>query len=619
MIRTVLVSIAIVVLSTTLPSLAGAAEPVLFFSDLVDAPRVGLTDAQVTNQGAIITIWGNNLGTTQGTSKVYVGNVEAAHVYYWCKADGNSGGGPSDMYTYHGMQEIAFAINSSTPTGQQKIKVQVGGTFSNELDIYIRPDDPAANAIYFVKANGSDSNTGSWSSPWRSLNHITRRGGSPLNEGDTIYVCDGVQEPDGWLIFDMRGEPNKSISFVAYPGANVLIDEGWGNYNMNASRINFSKLRNRTDDGNGFFSFNRVIGCTFTDIVCATGQSAAITSTSYVEGDTYLGNFIHDFGGSCTSKLHHTTYFTKRNLGRAAEPLEFGWNVLKDNIARVGLHFYEEHACEGYSGIVKIHDNFVLNQVGPALGLQAQACDSGHTLSGTFHVYNNVFAETASANILLAGDECTADVKIFNNTIYAYGDGPGEFDDVDQAVFVAGDNYAAHMGWPFAGSWEFKNNIIVDKYNEDYFHSYYCCKGLTSASNNIWYHGGDGTPSGVPPWDSSPLTGNPQLIDPAGGNFRVPQSSPAVDSGTSVVSSVVPRDLAGNRRPMDGNESGTAEYDIGPYEYDGDVIVDTIPPNEPQNLVVSVCGDGVKQSTEACDLADDAACPGQCRTDCTCP
>jgi hypothetical protein len=31
---------------------------VLNFSDLSDGPRTGLTDGTVTNQGAIVTIWG---------------------------------------------------------------------------------------------------------------------------------------------------------------------------------------------------------------------------------------------------------------------------------------------------------------------------------------------------------------------------------------------------------------------------------------------------------------------------------------------------------------------------------------------------------------------------------
>src|SRR6266849_8534221 len=33
----------------------------------------------------------------------------------------------------------------------------------------------------------------------------------------------------------------------------------------------------------------------------------------------------------------------------------------------------------------------------------------------------------------------------------------------------------------------------------------------------------------------------------------------------------------------------------------------------------STCGNGILESAEACDGASDAACPGACHVDCTCP
>ena len=55
------------------PFIANASGPALLFSDLVNGPRTGLTDDKVTNQGAIITIWGRYLGSSQGNSKVFIG------------------------------------------------------------------------------------------------------------------------------------------------------------------------------------------------------------------------------------------------------------------------------------------------------------------------------------------------------------------------------------------------------------------------------------------------------------------------------------------------------------------------------------------------------------------
>ncbi|VAW87147.1 hypothetical protein MNBD_GAMMA18-296, partial [hydrothermal vent metagenome] len=53
---------------------AFALVPVLHFSDINSGPKTGLNDG--LGSGAIVTIWGNNLGDLQGDSKVYIGNKE---------------------------------------------------------------------------------------------------------------------------------------------------------------------------------------------------------------------------------------------------------------------------------------------------------------------------------------------------------------------------------------------------------------------------------------------------------------------------------------------------------------------------------------------------------------
>ena len=133
-----------------------ASLPILNFSDLINGPKSGLGDG--LGEGAIVTIWGNNLGSSQGTSKVYFKDSnnsihEAAHVYYWKNADGQLPGGPSDLYTSHKMQEIAFSIPSAVADGAGKIYVEVEGVNSTELDFYARSD----GIIRFVKAGGVDS------------------------------------------------------------------------------------------------------------------------------------------------------------------------------------------------------------------------------------------------------------------------------------------------------------------------------------------------------------------------------------------------------------------------------------------------------------------------------
>ena len=126
------------------PAMALAAtDPVLFFSDLTSGPKTGNRDTsggRSGQDGAIVTLWGRNLGSAQGSSKVYANGAEAASYYYWGNATV-----PADLYTYHGMQMISFQISHLAQDGAGQIYVVVNGQPSNSLPFTVR-----AGNIYFV-------------------------------------------------------------------------------------------------------------------------------------------------------------------------------------------------------------------------------------------------------------------------------------------------------------------------------------------------------------------------------------------------------------------------------------------------------------------------------------
>lgn len=577
---------------------ASAASPALFFSDLIDGPNVGLTDDQVSNQGAIVTIWGHNLGSSQRTSKVYVGSdgsgwTEAVHVYYWGNADGSSNGVHADLYTKQGMQEISFAISSSTAIGAQKIKVVVDGADSDQLDFYVR----STGNIFFVKTTGSDSNNGSWATPWLTINKATSsETGTHMHAGDIVYVCDGISA-SGTNPIDIganarkHGAINNMMGLITYPGATVMstaTGTGIRNYYFDNSYWVISKFFIDTaSTGITIPRYSRAVGNRITGS-SADGQSGAlnagVSTNDGISGIKALGNYIHDFGSSSTSNKHHTTYFLIR-APITIPGIEIAWNYLKDNHARYGIHYYDEAHVGSFSTPCSIHDNWVENQSGSGVNIGTQPDDFTYAefATGTWYVYNNVLVNcglTANQGIganaqamAFYGEQNTFNIYAYNNTIYGYGETGNS---TSAAISVPLSGYGQ-----FGGIWAFENNIIFDTKNYPWSYSNSDnIKIPTISSNNIFYNGGDDNPASPPSWDTNPITSNPLFVNPSSNNFSLQSTSPAINAGSSLVSSIVSKDFFGLSRPQ-----GTG-YDIGAYEYDENTPSDSTAPSVPGGLSV---------------------------------
>lgn len=596
------------------------ASPVLHFSDLISGPDTGVGDG--LGSGTIVTVWGNNLGSSQGTSKIYFEDStttarEAAYVYYWRNATGELPGGPADLYTTHKMQEIAFSIPDSA-TGAGTIYVDVGGVESNTLAFTVQAGD-----IFYISSTGSGSNDGSWATPWSAMDYPTSNSvcnQASFGAGDIVYAKDSMTETDAALRYKIGTLTNR-CALVSYPNGRYTTTGGGisNNYPYDhdywiISKCSIASDTNGISPGVGW----RMVGNKITDISGADGQGGAISGSTGLAGNDEIplycfGNYIHDFGYSGTSSLHHVFYLSNRNRNHvigsdgnvymcktdhtsssSTAPItggsweaywelstmdsgystnwadatayddgkiygyELGWNRLEDNMARNGLHVYDETRCGDYLSDISVHDNWVRNQAGAsiAVGTLGAYTDSP-CISVDVYIYNNIIVNAGQdpfagwGSIYIYGDSFTGDAYVYNNTVYGDQTTTGSTANV---ITVPGATWSSD--YPYGGDWHFVNNALYDTDDTQWENPTAANKVPATHTNNLWYDGGDNNPTDPPSWDTTPLESDPSFVS-NGTDFNLQSDSPCVGAGANL-SGTLTYDFYGNTR---------SAWDIGAAEY----------------------------------------------------
>lgn len=148
-------------------------------------------------------------------------------------------------------------------------------------------------------------------------------------------------------------------------------------------------------------------------------------------------------------------------------------------------------------------------------------------------------------------------------------------------VTVAGHEQGGVTGSGSGCELDIRNSIFVDNPGggvpAGYFRRF-STRPSTAMNTVTWNNGPrDGVPSGVGNFSADPRFRGPN-------DYRLRADSPCIDAAASDLSN----DANGAPRPIDGDEDGTALPDIGAFEY--------VPP---------VCGDGIAEAPEFCDLGEE--------------
>ena len=497
---------------------------VIAFTDIISGPASGLGDGN--GSGAIVTVWGW-FGSSQGSSTIEYcdsfSTCRSGYVYYWKDADGTLPGGPANLFESHGMSEVAFSIPAGSAQGNGTIKITYNSTE------YTTPFRVRSGNIYHVKSTGSDSNPGTFGSPFLSPDYAAKN--TPA--GSIVYVHDvneGSSSTDNGIY---KNAPTGDYSLAnqwamtAYPNNQPSVTGQRAFHGFNVSALVFSKYKifasNWTsEDANGQPSgsqiasntptfgifgtaYGRAVGNYITDISggCASVTQGAIVGNyqfqDFASDFKIFGNHIEDYGCQGSSKLHHTTYLSIRNPSDAQiPPPQFGFNYLKNNHAKNGIHVYDQgDNCGDYTSTVYIHDNVIINQAGAGISFGVASCPRYEDGS----IFNNVIMNAGLPAAWDGLDPQTSDgpdpsaisitdtlyygtARIFNNTILGW--------DRDEILTGAG----GCLGFNFGGDnvrVEFNDNVCLAYYDSG-FDGYTFQAGNKNdnifGTNNIFYYVG---------------------------------------------------------------------------------------------------------------------------------
>jgi len=468
-------------------------------------------------------------------------------------------------------QKIVIQLGSQCTAGTGNFIVNVNGHTSNGASFSVGPGH-----IYFISASGSDSNSGSFSSPWRTIPHAIQTAGT--SAGNIIYAMNGVQQTsddgEGWdATLTMRtawcqgtsGQPN---ALVAYPGVtNVQIGHGTAQTPGHGLRSTDTDAWTTADDGYWTFAginFRGVMpisvgGGSLTRVSqgwrfignnisnpqsTGSGGGGAAMEFMLANNSKVLGNYLHDLNQATTDRLWQGLY-----LSTDANLIEIGWNELYNSKGRAGIQTHSSNlcypSCSGdQTGFIQhdltIHDNKIHHTSEEALLVDTVDPSVGSGVK----VYNNVIYDCGvdgqgdCAHFQLSGDfnqshglgASPAPVWWFNNTVYAtngeatFGNWWPDVHSGGQTVTSRAANnvfYSANARTPYLHFENYSGSVCG---NGD---SFSAC-GTNSGTQNIMF--GVGVPTS-PSLFTNSLNQDPLFVTVPSFDFHLQSGSPALGAG----------------------------------------------------------------------------------------
>jgi hypothetical protein len=548
--------------------------PQIFFTDLDSAPNLGGENVSGFS-GAYVTIYGDFFGHGQGSSTITWNGLNCLRVV-----------GPSGSYngwgtSYFWYQKIVVQIGPACTPGTGNLVVTVNGSPSNGIPLTVR----ANGSQWFVSPKGSDSNGGSFLSPFATIPHCK----AAMKPGDVCYIEDGVtaatvDDFDSTLQLQTGGTAGNPIAFVAYPGATAVLGSPNVGYAMRVPAIgvsaNYVTVAGLffTPSNHAMFPQNstnwRVIANNF-QCPKTNGQDGCFTtaSMSFVK---FFGNETTNTGVVAASKQQHAVYFSTDT-----NHVEAAWNHIHDNRSCRAIQFHSSplngggpNDPTGHNQFdLSVHDNLIHDD--PCDGINFATVDPSQ---GKVEAYNNVIYHTGIgptpqdgesgdysciylAYITNTGPVGGGTVEIYNNTLYDCGSFTASFPNNGSLMLNGGAPSLLVR---------IRNNVMYQIGGEPFGNGPAWSATFTSGANNVMF-----STSLIPPSPPSFLSGtimtDPLFLDLGLKNFHLRSATPAKDAGLTINAS----NTFNNYSPWNGNALDCegivrpqgAAYDVGAYEF----------------------------------------------------